>query len=257
MLIGASTSCLYPMLTERALEEIVSMGIKNVEVFLNSPSEREAQFARRLKGIADSCGARIISVHPYSSESEGVSFFGKYERRFADEAEDFKRYLTFCSEVGAEILVFHGARSFLPVSREMYFERYAKLDELCHSFGVQLCQENVARCMSGSVEFINEMKKALPDTRFTLDIKQASRAKISPFEMLAAMGKNLAHLHLSDNDGQQDCLVPGLGDFNMGRLAQELKGSGYDGAVLVELYSWNFERDEQIKEAVELFASLL
>lgn len=257
MQIGASTSCLFPMLTERALEDILSMGIKNTEVFLNSPSEREAGFARHLKAIAQSYGAKIIAVHPYSSESEGVNFFGRYERRFDDEVEDFKRYLDFCGEVGAGILVFHGARSFLPVSRELYFERYTRLEELCASFGVQLCQENVARCMSGSVEFINEMKKELPNTRFVLDIKQARRANISPFDMLKAMGENLAHLHLSDHDEEHDCLVPGLGAFDLKLLAKSLKDMGYGGAVLVELYSWNFEHDEQIEEAVKLFASFL
>lgn len=257
MVVGASTSCLFPMLTERALDDILGMGVKNIEVFLNSPSERTAQFARKLKKSADENGAKIISVHPYNSESEGVSFFGRYERRFSDETEDFKKYLDFCNTVGADILVFHGARSFLPIRRELYFERFAALHELCKSFNVRLCQENVARCVSGSVDFISEMASALPQAEFVLDIKQAKRAGVSPFEMLEAMGTSLAHLHLSDHDGERDCVVPGKGSFDLKRLAERLKQNNFGGAVLVELYSWNFDDEKEIKEAIELFSSFL
>ena len=68
MKTGASTSCLFPMLTEQSLEHLLKLGVKNIEAFLASPSERGVGYARMLKNMADAEGAKIVSVHPYSSE---------------------------------------------------------------------------------------------------------------------------------------------------------------------------------------------
>lgn len=109
MRAGVSTSCLFPMLIEEALDHLLSMGIRTVEVFLNTESERVPAFARLLREKADAAGAQIVSVHPYSSEYEGIRFFTKYPRRYLDSIEDYRRYFEFCNIVGAKILVFRPA----------------------------------------------------------------------------------------------------------------------------------------------------
>lgn len=257
MFVGASTSCLFPMLTEKALDCLVSMEIPNIEVFFNSRSEVEPDFVKRLRCSADSIGAKIISVHPYTSESEGVSFFGSYPRRFDDEAEEYRRYFEAAQIMGAKIFVFHGARSFLKLEREFYFERFLRLREIAEEYGVMLCQENVARCHSGTLDFIREMKAAIPDTGFVLDTKQARRAGVTPFEMLDVMGKNLAHLHISDFTDECECLPPGKGLFDTAGFLSRLNLLGYSGAVMTELYRWNFERDEEIGESVFMLKKLI
>ncbi len=257
MKTGVSTSCLYPMLTEEALTALTGMGIHTVEVFLNAPSELAPEFADRLNRIAGAAGTEIVSVHPYSSEAEGVSFFGSYARRFDDEAEGYRRYFEFCNLVGAQLLVFHGARSFMPIEPDFYFERFVRLRDIARSFGVRLCQENVSRCHSGTPQFIRRMAHAIPDVDFVLDVKQAVRAGITPFEMLDAMGDRLAHLHLSDHCLGRDCLALGAGDFDLAGLLKRLNADDYEGAALLELYSWNFDRKEQLAESLRLLDSLL
>lgn len=257
MIAGASTSCLFPMLTEQSLEHLMQMGIRTVEVFLNSPSERTLDFAARLGAIAKPFGANIVSVHPYSSESEGVSFFGRYPRRFDDEVEGYKRYFEICAALGADMFVFHGARNFLPMEAQFYFERFACLRDIARQFGVRLCQENIARCHSGSVSFIKEMKQELPDVDFVLDIKQALRAKTAALEMLEAMGKNLAHVHISDHNADCDCLALGDGVLDTKQFIEQLKGSGFNKAVILELYSWNFNDEKKLKQGVELLESYM
>ncbi|WMJ83625.1 sugar phosphate isomerase/epimerase family protein [Oscillospiraceae bacterium LTW-04] len=257
MKTGASTSCLFPMLTEDALTVLTGMGVHTVEVFLNSPSEKTPEFADCLNQITGATDTQIVSVHPYSSEAEGVSFFSGYGRRFDDEAEEYRRYFEFCNRVGAQILVFHGARSFMPIEPDFYFERFARLRDIARGFGVRLCQENVARCHSGTPKFIERMIHAIPDVEFVLDVKQAVRAGVTPFEMLDAMDGHLAHLHLSDHRCDCDCLALGEGEFDLTGLARRLKTMAYGGAVLLELYSWNFSRQEQLAEGVRLFESLL
>ncbi len=257
MKTGASTSCLFPMLTEQSLEHLLRLGVKNIEAFLASPSERGRSYARSLKEMADAEGAKIVSVHPYSSETEGVGFFGKYPRRFDDEADEYSRYFEACVEMGADIFVFHGARSFIKIENNFYFEQFERLREVARRFGVRLCQENVSRCHSGSIEFLAEMKKAIPDVEFVLDVKQSVRAGISPFEMMKVMGKNMAHLHLSDHNAGCDCLAPGEGDFELERFACALKASNYGGNIILELYSWFFDGDEALARGIKLFDGFL
>ena len=257
MKTGVSTSCLFPALTEQALDTLAQMGIKTTEVFLNSPSERTSEFALQLVKTATAAGMEIVSVHPYSSEAEGVSFFSRYPRRFDDEAEDYRRYFEFCNWVGAQMLVFHGARSFMTLEPGFYFERFSRLSDIARSFGVRLCQENVARCYSGKPEFIRNMAEAVPDVGFVLDIKQALRADVTPFEMLEAMQGHLAHLHLSDHDKSCDCLVPGQGVFDFAALAKKLKLIEYNGAVIIELYRWNYENEQQLAESLHILEEFL
>ncbi|MEG2175151.1 MAG: TIM barrel protein, partial [Oscillospiraceae bacterium] len=145
MHVGISTACLFPMPTEYALACILALDTTTVEVFLNSPSEAEIAFVRQLRHQADDAGARIVALHPYSSEWEGASFFGQYERRFDDCAEEYKRLFQTCNELGADIMAFHGAHRFLPIDVNFYCERFGRLSEIAASFGVRLCHENVAR----------------------------------------------------------------------------------------------------------------
>lgn len=257
MKIGASTSCLFPMLTERAFFRLLGLNVENIEVFFNSPSERNAEFAKNLRAAADEAGAKIVSAHPYTSEMEGVSFFGSYPRRFDDEADDYCRYFEACNILGADIFVFHGARSFLKLENEFYFERFERLSEVAKRFGIKLCQENVSRCHSGSLEFISAMKKALPQTQFVLDVKQAKRAKTEPVDMLKAMGENLAHVHISDNSADCDCLALGKGTFDLCGFMNELKAINYDGAVIQELYSWNFSDEADLSNGIKLISDYI
>jgi len=88
-----------------------------------------------------------------------------------------------------------------------------------------------------------------------LDVKQSVRANVSPFDMLEVMGKNLAHLHLSDHNENCDCLVPGEGSFDLKGFAQKLKEKEYDGNVILELYSWFFDGEAALAKGIKLFDS--
>lgn len=256
MRAGVSTSCLFPMLLEEALDHLLAMGIRTVEIFLNTESERVPAFARLLREKADAAGARIVSVHPYSSEYEGIRFFTKYPRRFADSVEDYRRYFEFCNIVGAEILVFHGLRDFIPAERSLYFERFDSLMRAGREYGVEVCQENVARFHAGRFDFLAEMIRAIPDVGLVIDLKQAVRAGEDPVAMLELAGKNLRHVHASDHDDAHDCLAPGAGTFDFARMARSLEKIGYRGRVIVELYRSNYRGEEELLRSCRLLERL-
>ena len=257
MLTGVSTSCLFPMLTEDALQHLLDQGVNTVELFLNSQSEAEPEFANKVKKMTDAAGASVVSVHPYSSEYEGLNFFGRYPRRFEDSVNEYKRYFNFCNIVGAEVLAFHGLRDFMNATNDFYFERFERLSDIAKSSGIKLCQENVSRCYSAHPEFLSEMKKAIPQVNFLFDAKQAVRAGHAPLKILELMGENTAHIHLSDHSPSCDCLPLGEGEFELQKFASCLRKFNYDGAIIIELYRWNFELEEQLAESEKIISKII
>lgn len=240
MLAGLSTACLYPQNTEDALRLIATTGVQATEVFLNSDSELAPAYIRELRQIADGSGIRTLSVHPYTSGMEPMLFFSAYTRRFEDGREYYKRYYEAVNLLGGDIVVFHGHFAGMKIEPQDYFHRFAVLLEDARQAGVRLCHENVSRCYGRSPDFFVQMRAALPRAEYVLDVKQAVRSGATALEFVRAMGKNIAHVHISDHDADHDCLPPGKGTFNIGEFLNLLRCNGYDGGVLVELYRENF-----------------
>ena len=65
------------------------------------------------------------------------------------------------------------------------------------------------------------------------------------------MGKNVRHVHISDNDESHDCLISGQGRFNTAKLFDKLNSIEYDGAVLLEVYRHNFKEEKELFEGLE------
>lgn len=243
MLTGISSACLYPMQTEDAVETICKLneGI-SLELFVNSTSELSPKYIRNLKSMLDFYGAKIVSMHPFSSVAEPILFFSNYKRRFDDGMKLYTKYFKICEKLGADVFVFHGDYKLSPTSNEQYFDRYLTLRERAKEYGVILAQENVERCKSHSLDFIKNMKAQLKDdVNFVFDVKQAVRSNVNPTDMVDVMGNSIVHVHLSDNKDGYDCLPIGAGDFNFNQLFDKLKGYEFNRYVILELYRKNFD----------------
>lgn len=261
MRLGISTACLYPMYTEQALKELVAQGFRLFEIFFNSESERCQPLLKELKNILNESGSELKSVHPYTSGFESFLLFTKYQRRFEDGIEFYKRYFDAAAYLGAEILVLHGdCHTPLKsgVSDEEYFERFAVLAEAGRKQGICVAQENVNLFRSQNPDFIRRMTAYLHGrVHYVLDVKQAVRAGFDPYEMCAAMGECLVHVHLNDNRPGEDCLLPGKGTMDYSRLLSMLKGYHYDGDFIIEVYRKNFGSLEELNLAGQRATKLL
>lgn len=248
---GVSTACFYPEVTENAVKQLAKLNVKTIEIFYNSPSEYQTGFLTEIKKILDTYGMRSISMHPYNSISEPFMFFTNYERRFTDTLEEYKTYFEQMHLVGSEIFVFHGDRHDSKFPVEQYYERFGMLSEVGKRQGIVVAQENVQRCRSRELSFIEGMKKYLGDAaHFVLDVKQAIRSNLSPFDMLSVMGRQMVHLHINDNDAAHDCLLPGAGDFDFKMLFAQLQQLDYSGAAIIEVYRQNFDQPEEISSSL-------
>lgn len=256
---GISTACLYPMEPERALPTLIGMGFRLFEIFINTFSELEPRYLNTLKQFLDDSGSTVKSLHPFTSGFESFLLFSDYERRFRDGLEFYKHYFSAANLFGAELLVLHGQRADAQnsIPEERYFEHYAQLFALGREFGVTVAQENVNLFRSDDAGFITRMRRYLKDDcAFVLDIKQAVRAKKDPFVLCESMGERLVHVHLNDNNSRSDCLLPGRGAMNFTRLIDLLKGFGYQGDLIIEVYRKSFGGLEELKEAKKVTESL-
>lgn len=250
--LGASTACFYPLETERALKSVVDLGFTDTEIFLNSISELDEPFIRELAAIADSAGTRIASVHPFSSFLESSCIFGDYERRFNDFIGIYDRTCHAAAMLGAGIVVIHGAVAMpkIPIPDERYFERFLKLVEIGKREGVMVCQENVNRFKSQSIDFCRKMRTALgSDFNMVFDIKQTVRAGQNTFDFLNEFKNEIRHVHISDNSVAGDCLPPSKGSFDFGKMKAVLDSTGYDGSYIIEIYSGSLDVSSELKES--------
>lgn len=239
MELGISTACFYPLETENALEILGQMSIPMAEVFVNTDRELEEDYCHTLRQRADQLGIRIRSLHPYCSGFEPFLFFSNYPRRFEDGRQYYKKIYRAAAVLGADLVVFHGGWAASPLPWEEYFTRYALLMQDAQEAGVTLAHENVARCVGSNPEFFRQMHLALPEAAFVLDVKQAIRSGVSPYDMAQAMGPGVQHLHISDHSPKGDCLLFGEGELDLPRLVQNLDIGNTPSAVL-ELYQQNW-----------------
>ena len=251
MNIGVSTACFYPMETEKALAVLAENGIKTVEIFFNADCELNGGIYGEIKRAVKENGITVLSVHPYTSAIETMTLFGDYPRRLTEIMGTYERYFEIMNELGARIFVLHGALKSANLTSELYLERYSMLFELGKKHGVTVAQENVSYCKSGDLTFLRRMKQQLVGgCAFVLDVKQALRSGLDPFEIMEVMGGRLAHCHLSDNIPEKDCVPVGKGRLDFGRFAEELKKRSYDGGIILELYSSGFEHLSELAESV-------
>ncbi len=252
MKIGVSSASLYPLHAEDAFRELAALGIKNAELFANSTCEAYDPVVSDIEATMRGNGMNIISFHPFSSPMESVFLFSTYDRRIQEMIDMYSGFFKTMQRIGAKIFVLHGAILSSKCPPEHYIKQFRLLAETAREYGVTVAQENVSYCMSGDIEFLKMMKRELGDlAKFVLDLKQSRRSHTDAFEYVRALWDSIIHLHISDGDGDRDCLPVGQGTFDFRRLMLEMSAMGYDGAYIVELYRENYDSFDQLRESVD------
>ena len=258
MNIGLSSASFYPNInTEDSITLMKKLGFDCGEVFLNSTSEYEEDFANIILEQSLENNFKINSVHGFSSSFEPY-LFDKYKRRRDDSFFQFQKICKFTKIVGADCYTFHGMRNkkLNEISKEFVFDIYDKLLYISKEKGIKLCQENVFWCMSGNIDFLYMLKERYEcSIYFTLDIKQAYRAGKIPEEYIEVMGNSIENLHINDRDGKNSCLIPGKGDVNFKKIFCKLKEIGYNKIGVIEVYRDNYKEYKELSAAGEYIKS--
>lgn len=250
--IGISTAAYYgKLLTEEAAERIAASGADCCEVFLQTDSEYTIPFAKTVKHAL--AGVPCSGVHPLGTVFEN-QLFSRSDRQRKDAEERFLRVLDACAELGASHYVYHGRNtpqlSALPFDPQRNAEVVGRMCEQAAERGLRIAWENVYWCQLTTPERAEEMRKLLPEVRFTLDNKQAMRAGADPFAFLPAMGSALCNVHLCDYDESGKLSMPGEGTFPFRRFFRELGKTRGSCFVILEPYSYLVEDDAALGRAL-------
>lgn len=252
MKIGVSSASLYPLHAEDAFRELAARRIKYTELFANSTSEAKAPVVSDIEATIRANDMELVSFHPFSSPMESVFLFSTYDRRIEEMLDLYSSFFRTMQHIGAKIFVLHGAILSSKCPPEHYIRQFRLLSETAREYGVTVAQENVSYCMSGDLEFLKMIKRELGDcAKFVLDLKQTRRSHADAFEYVRALWDSIIHLHISDGDGDRDCLPVGHGTFDFRRLMLEMSAMGYDGAYIVELYRENYDTFGRLRESVD------
>ncbi len=258
MRLGVSTASLYPLETEKALLEVARSGCECTEIFFNATCEMKQEFVDLLDSIRCEYGIYITSVHPTMSMAESYMFFSDYTRRYEEGIEQYKRYAEIAAQLGAKYIIMHGGKPNHVMDGYGYCERFLQVSEAVKESGATLLHENVVHHRAGDIEFLRFMAEQLGDrVGFCLDVKQSIRAGYSPFDALRAVSANIKHIHLSDNQPENDCMLPCKGDFDFSAFLSLAKELGYKGDAVVEVYRNAYGHYEELFESLNVLKKVI
>ena len=242
--LGASSGAFYPhTATEHVPQLAATLGIRTIEVMLQTPGEYGSAFIAEVGANARAAGVSITSVH---SLTQAHPMLSVYPRRAAEGLALFRRGIEVTRELGARVLVWHGPERRLMASEDGW-ERFVALTRdlasECAAAGITLGLENVSHGPLAQVRDVVRIAARLGEigppeaVGFVFDPFQAAEAGANPFMMLAAMGNRVVNVHLSDcreHDVSTRHLLPGAGDLPWSALMRAIAGSGYRGPMMIE-----------------------
>jgi len=260
MEIGLSSASFYPRVnTEKSIELMKNLGFNTGEIFLNTPSEYEEDFIKILIEKKEKYDFNINSIHSLSASFEPY-LFDSYKRRAKDMLYYYKKVCKACRMLGASCYTFHGIRyeNFNTLNIKAVTEKFNELTYIAAEAGIKLCQENVSWCMSSDLDYLKTLKENCKyPLYFTLDIKQAYKARVEPSKYISIMGERISNFHINDRDNEHVCLLPGKGDVNYLEIDNNLKKIGYNGKGIIEVYSENYKTYDELTSSKEFLNRIL
>ena len=257
MQAGISTATLFLRRNnEDALALFSEWGVPVCEVFLTSFCEYEPSFARL---CAEKKGAvKAHSVHVLNTQFE-PQLYAEHPRVVGDAFSLLSRTMECANILGAKHYTFHGVARIKRTFRENLAKsapQTAEIFQFCRDKGVRLCYENVEWALCSHPGVFSELRRACPDLGGVLDIKQARISGYDWRDYLAEMGQSLATVHVSDIAADAKMCLPGQGVFDFAELFSRLRDVGFGGAVLIENYSRDYTRMDEVRRSFEWLSDL-
>ena len=157
--------------------------------------------------------------------------------------------------LGAKYYVLHGpgnARNAVPPESIHDLQgRFARMGSIARERGIEVLWENVSWCSLRTPAEVRRAGELLPGLGYVLDVKQAFRAGCEPMDMLRAMGGNVRHVHALDWTAEGKLCLPGQGVTDWPGLLRALRESGYDGAIILEPYSWQAMDEDALHRSLD------
>jgi sugar phosphate isomerase/epimerase len=252
-----STSSVYPEPAAAGFEIAAALGYDGVEVMVWS--DVVSQDASALLGLSRHYEMPIQAIHaPCLAVSQRVWSPDPWLR--------LTKAARLADVVGASIVVVHPPFAW----QRDYAKGFSSgLDRLSSQFDtIRFAVENMYPLrVAGRIQVV-PYSPGWDPTRvghaaYTLDVSHCATAGIDCRDMAAAMGAELAHVHLADGTGRatDEHLVPGRGNQPCGELLTSLVERGFSGSVTVEVATRRAphreRREADLREALDVTRAAL
>ena len=253
MEIGISTASLFKrQYNEDALVTLNELSAKVCEVFLGTYQEYTKEFCDLLlTRVGD---IKVHSIHTLNTHFE-PQLFGANPRAVDDAYKIFGCCLETAKRLGANCYTLHGIARF---KKNVLYNEYEKIGKMMHkakefasSYGIDLCLENVEWAYYNHVGFYSSISKYCPQLSTCLDVKQARISGDSYVDYINEMGSSIKTVHLSDVNSLGKICLPGTGTFNFEDLFKRLKDVGFNGNMLIEVYTNDYGEISELKESLD------
>ena len=226
--------------TERGIQKTREIGFDTIDIFAD-PLEIDARERRLTKDACRDANLPVISVVCCAL---GIADFNASVRRF--HIARVKSHLDFAYELEARnVLLVIGEyiwqREIISSPDQWNWAAMAvrELGEYARGLGVEVAIElepfelSIVNTVDKMVEFLDKVAHA--SVKANLDISHLTLAHSGP-EQIAKLTGRIAHVHLSDCDGKKHGdLPPGRGVVDFRSYLSELKNTGYDSTISIEL----------------------
>ena len=238
MTIGAMNHPGEPL--QRELAWMSELELDFVDLTLEPPAAatwqlRPAEVAAMLRDFDLGVVGHTAFYLPIASSFESV-------RRAA--VDELKRAAEFFAKLGAKWMNVHpdGHAPFVdePSVVRRNIASLQELADFAQPLGVGVMLENVPGRFNNVVQ-LAPIFDAVPHLGLHLDIGHSNLSvpRNTATELIERFAPRLAHVHVHDNRGGHSDLhlAIGMGDIEVGRHLRELRASGYDGTITLEVFS--------------------
>lgn len=257
MQVGISTASLFPRYdTDGALKIIKSLGVEVAEVFLSTFYEYRPEFAKAL--AAEISGLHINSVHANSVNFE-ANLFSPTRRVKGDGFYWLDQITRSARLLGCKSYTFHGLHRLAGGSDDIdgLSGYLGDAVNFVAGYGIKLCLENVCWCLYNRPGLFSQLKQRVPSLSGVLDVKQARRSRYPLNMYINDMAGAISHVHLSDVDENGKMCLPGRGVCDFTDIIKRLKGVGFDGNLIIEVYSGDYGETSELRQACDYLREII
>ncbi|SFM58019.1 Sugar phosphate isomerase/epimerase [Pseudonocardia ammonioxydans] len=230
--IALSTASVYPEGVAAGFEIAAELGYDGVELMIWT--DPVSQDPRAVERLAHRYGVPILAVHaPCLAVTQRV--WG------ADPVHRLRRTVEVAARLGAGTVVVHPPFRWQRRYADVFADEVSRARE---HHDVTLPVENMFPVKRGALRTVPYALGHDPTEvgfgAYTLDLSHTAAAGVDALELMARMGEQLTHLHLTDGSGapRDEHLVPGRGDQPCAEVCQALADGPFarnGGTVVLEV----------------------
>jgi fructoselysine 3-epimerase len=255
----------YPL--EETIKRIARIGYDGIEIGAASPHAypKYLNKSRRLeiKHVLDANGIALSSMLPAPGGGPGFNVASPSPEERSHTIEQYKEVVELCAEWGGKTVLYVAGWQVFGTSRKQAWEwsreALSEIAKAAADQGVTLAVEptavdsNLIESCDDAIELMEEV--GLPNVKLMFDTIHVMYRNEVPTDYVYQMGKNLHHVHLSDNDR----LAPGLGRGDFVGLVAALKEIDFQGYLTMEIgfNTRSVEPDKVARQAYEYIKPML